>query len=206
MTNRLRFEGLDVGYGRNSILQGVSGEVQSGRWVHLFGRNGSGKTSLLQVLASLNYPLSGTVEWNGRDVHRNRPAFRSCLRYFGHEVALYERLTVRENWDLFEGLFDVDGLNSGPLTDEIASSRLVKELSRGQKQRLELASLIASPRDLVILDEPLSSLDQAAAGVLVEHLHRLGEEGVIVLTASPDPMDHSDDNWRIANGTIDKVQ
>jgi heme exporter protein A len=205
MTNQLSFSNLEVGYGRKSVLENVSGSLRSGQWVHLFGTNGSGKTSLLQVLASLNHPLSGTVKWNDEAVHKFKSEFRSRIRYFGHEVALYERLTVRDNWELFKGLFDIAGSAPRSLTENISPASEVEELSRGQKRRVELASLIASPRDLVFLDEPLASLDQHAADSLVENLHGIQEDGVIIVTASPGPMDHSDVNWKITDGSIVKV-
>jgi heme exporter protein A len=205
MTNKLSFSELGVGYGRKAVLENVSGTIHSGEWVHLFGTNGSGKTSLLQVLASLNHPLSGMVQWNDENVHQFKSEFRSRIRYFGHEVALYERLTVQDNWDLFKGLFDIAGSAPRSLTENISSTSQVDELSRGQKRRVELASLIASPRDIVFLDEPLASLDQHATDSLVENLHGIREDGVIIVTASPGPMDHCDVNWKITNGSIVKV-
>lgn len=204
--NRLRFEDLVVGYGRKAVLDSVSGELTAGDWVHLFGRNGSGKTSLLQSLASFHYPMSGTVYWNDTDVQQSRSAFRSRLRYFGHEVALYERLTVRDNWELFTGLFNVHGTSPRSFTERISPTTRVDDLSRGQKRRVELASLIASPRDLLFLDEPLVSLDQEAEDSLVENLGSIRSDGGIIVTASPEPLDYAERNWKITEGDVIKLQ
>jgi heme ABC exporter ATP-binding subunit CcmA len=204
--NRLRFDALDVGYGRKTILESISGELTSGDWVHLFGRNGSGKTSLLQVLASFHYPIGGSVLWNGNDIHRNKQTYRSNIRYFGHEVSLYERLTVRDNWELFSGLFDLHGTAPRSFTEHIEPETPVEQLSRGQKRRVELASLIASPRELLIFDEPLASLDQEAVDSLIENLESIREDDGIILTASPEPLEHAQENWKVAGTDLVKVQ
>jgi heme exporter protein A len=82
----------------------------------------------------------------------------------------------------------------------------VKDLSRGQKRRVELASLIASPRDLLFLDEPLVSLDQEAEDSLVDNLGSIRSDGGIVVTASPEPLDYAERNWKITDRDIVKLQ
>lgn len=206
MTNRLEFTDLDVGYGRQSILKDISGEIVQGEWVHLWGNNGSGKTSLLQVLACLHTPLNGEVTWNGHDIQKNMEKYRRKLRYFGHEVALFERLTVQDNWELFAGLFNIQGTSPRTFTGEISPRSEVHELSRGQKRRVELASLIASPRDLVILDEPFASLDEQAVDSLRDNLKGIQDDGGIVLSASPEPIDGPDRTWQVKNKKLTKLQ
>ncbi|MFB6226745.1 MAG: heme ABC exporter ATP-binding protein CcmA [bacterium] len=204
--NLLEFSSLTVGYDRKSVLNEVEGEISSGEWVHLWGRNGSGKTSLLQVLASFHQPLEGEVLWNGTKVRTNLERYRRNIRYFGHEVALFERLTVRDNWELFGGLFNIQGTSPRSFTGEISPSSLVQDLSRGQKRRVELASLIASPRDLVILDEPFASLDEQAIDSLRDNLQGIREDGGIVVTASPESIDGPDRTWQVKNKTLTKLQ
>lgn len=203
--NRLRFDALNVGYDGKTVLESVGGELTSGDWVHLFGRNGSGKTSLLRVLASFHHPIGGSVLWNGNDIHRNKQTYRSNIRYFGHEVSLYERLTVRDNWELFSGLFDLHGTAPRSFTEHIEPGTPVEELSRGQKRRVELASLIASPREFLLFDEPMASLDPGAQDSLVENLESIREDGGIILTASPKPLDYARKNWKVSGTDLVKV-
>lgn len=204
--SQLEFRNLDVGYGRKYILNDISGEIHSGDWVHLWGKNGSGKTSLLKVLASFHRPLGGEVLWKGNDIRQCRDQYRQLIRYFGHEVALYERLTVRDNWEIFVGLFDIQGTSPRTFTGEISPESRVHELSRGQKRRVELASLIASPREIVILDEPFVSLDDQAVDSLRENLHGIRDAGSIVLTASPETIDGPNRTWQVKNKTLTKLQ
>lgn len=204
--NRLEFTNLCVGYGRKEILREISGEINGGEWVHLWGKNGSGKTSLLQVLASFHPPQSGRIFWNGNDVRANVQKYRQNIRFFGHEVALFERLTVKDNWELFAGLFDIKGSSPRTFTGEISPHSLVHELSRGQKRRVELASLIASPKEFVILDEPFASLDDQAVDSLRDNLKGIRDDGGIVLSASPETIDGPDRTWQVKNRKLTKLQ
>lgn len=204
--NLLEFDSLSVGYGRKHVLTEVSGEISEGEWVHLWGKNGSGKTSLLQVLASFHRPLAGEVVWNGNDIQRHVEDYRQQIRYFGHEVSLFERLTVKDNWEIFAGLFNIQGTSPRSFTGEISPHSLVHELSRGQKRRVELASLIASPRNLVILDEPFASLDDQAVDSLRDNLDGISDDGGIVLTASPETIDGPDRTWQVKNEKLTKLQ
>lgn len=202
--NQIQLDRLEVGYGRRSIVENVTGEIESGEWIHCFGKNGTGKTSFLQTVASFNYPLSGQIQWNGSNIFDRKHDFRAQLRYFGHEVSLYERLTVRDNWSLFTGLFDIQSEPPQSLTENISPDSLVGELSRGQKRRLELSSMISAPRNVVVLDEPFASLDSEATDSLVTSLNEIRSNDGIVLTASPDASDHASSNWQISGRAVIK--
>lgn len=202
MTNRLSFEDLVVGYGHRVVLDGLSGEIVSGRWIHLWGENGTGKSSLLRVLASLQGYRSGRVTWNGVLLEEQREEYRRSIRYFGHEEPLFGRLTVSQNWNLYGDLMGLDGTVTSRFTESVPGDRPVDELSQGQRQRVGLATLMAAPRQAVFLDEPLASLDEGARENLVDHLLEICSMGGMVLSASPRPLEGPDGFWHLVDGRL----
>lgn len=202
MTNRLSFEDLVVGYGTAVILDGIAGEIVSGRWIHLWGENGSGKSTLLRVLASIQTCRSGELLWNGESVEEQREQYRRSIRYFGHETCLFGQLTVSQNWNLYADVMGLDGTFPGGFVDKSLLDQRVDQLSQGQRQRVELATLVADPRQLVFLDEPLASLDAVGRETLKDCLESFCEMGSMVLTASPDPVEGPDGYWHLVDGRI----
>jgi len=156
--------------------------VRSGEMIEVRGANGSGKSTLLKCLAGLIPPGSGAVE------------VRGPFTYLGHRSGLSDTLTARENlrWQL--------SLRSGPLrADEAESSieaalvrlevghvlgRAVASLSAGQRRRVALASVLASPARLWLLDEPLTALDDAGVALVTGELRRHLSSGGGVVAAT----------------------
>lgn len=202
MTNRLSFEDLVVGYGPRVVLDGVSGEIVSGRWIHVWGDNGSGKSSLLRVLASLQGHRAGRITWNGDPLEEQREEYRRSIRYFGHEEPLFRRLTVGQSWSLYADLMGLDGTVSTRFTESVTGERRVEDLSQGERQRVGLATLMSAPREAVFLDEPLVSLDDEAREDLIEHLRTICSMGGMVLSASPRPLEGPDGLWHVVDGRL----
>src|SRR5690606_2501973 len=126
---RLVFAGLDFALGAGGALK-------------LTGRNGSGKSSLLRLMAGLLRPAEGILRWNGRDPREEPEAFRAQLRYLGHQDAVKPALTVAENLEFWAGLHGrrasteaaLDAFGLGPL------ARLPgRFLSAGRRRRLAVA-------------------------------------------------------------------
>ncbi len=158
-----------------------------GRLTALFGRSGSGKTSLVNIIAGLIRPDHGRVQVNGDtlvDTARNifLPKHRRRVGYVFQEGRLFPHLTVRQNL-LYGRWFTppserreqvdhiVDLLGIGPLLD-----RRPGQLSGGEKQRVAIGrALLASPR-LLLMDEPLASLDDARKGEILPYVERLRDE------------------------------
>lgn len=182
----LRTESLSVGRGDRVLLRDLALSVGRGQLVHLRGRNGAGKTSLLEVLAGLRSAVSGKVE---------RPA--AGLHWLGHKNALNGDLSVYENLRFWCALQHCD---PAPIADALTRLGLAKlrhrpsrALSAGQKRRAALARLLIAPRPLWLLDEPLAALDVdglAYVGRLLdEHLQAGG--GALVTSHQPLPVDRA---------------
>ena len=161
-------------------LAGVSLSVPTGHYGVLMGKSGCGKTTLLEAIAGLRSPVAGTISLAGRDVTRLRP----CARHIGYvpqDGALFPTMTVRDNLGF---ALDIRGT---PRTDvEKRVSELAKWLeltqllhrkpgllSGGEKQRVALGRALASRPPVLLLDEPLASLDDDIRDHLIELLVRL---------------------------------
>ena len=193
MIDRLTIENLSVTRGERTLFAGLDLTVAAGEAVALTGANGAGKTSLLRAVAGLLRPTEGTVrfERGGAPVEAE-DARAAGLHLLGHHDGLKPGATAREElafWSVWtgaraEGLARaIEALALGPLL-----GLEVRKLSAGQRRRLTLARLVASPRPLWLLDEPLAPLDaerRAAFGALMAQ-HLAG--GGMILAAVHDPL------------------
>jgi ABC-2 type transport system ATP-binding protein len=179
-----------------TAVDGVSLEVERGSVVGLLGPNGAGKTTLIKSILGMVLPDEGDVRIMGVDV---RDAPREA---YAHVDAMLEgarndywRLTVRENLRYFATVGGVDPdsvaarherlLDRLNLTDK--ADEPVRDLSRGMKQKVSLASVLAGGADVVFLDEPTLGLDVASARMLQAEIRRLAAEtGLTVILSSHD--------------------
>ena len=148
---------------RATALQGISFEVRRGEVLGLLGPNGAGKTTTLHVLLGLIRPTEGTVEVFGRDPQRRGDATLSRTAFASPEALMDWRLTLIENLRVYAML---QGAQRGAVERaleqlEIASEARSKfgDLSLGQQTRAGLARALLADPELLILDEPTSSLD-----------------------------------------------
>jgi len=193
MISALSIENLAISRGDRPLLDQLSLSARAGEAVALTGANGAGKTTLLRVIAGLIRADAGEVGFAGANGPLAPEDARSRdLHLLGHQDGLK---TNRTAWD--ELLFEVQWTGGTRASAEAACARLdlgrlrsleVRKLSAGQRRRLALARLIASPRSLWLLDEPLAPLDaarRAEAGVLMqEHL----DGGGLIVAAMHDPL------------------
>lgn len=182
-------EGLSCARGRRVLFEGIGFTVDAGEVLHVIGANGTGKTSLLRILAGLSEPVRGRVLWRGEPVHHGPARHRRELLFLGHANGIKMELSARENLrhhlaltgiapscgiDTVLDRLDLYGLEDAP----------TGTLSAGQRRRVALARLLLCPARLWILDEPFTSLDRTGAQ-LVESLIRehTGRGGLAVVTS-----------------------
>lgn len=188
-------QGLGCIRGDRVVFRGLTFACQPGDAVILLGRNGSGKSSLLRVMAGLVAPAAGALLWNGQPVRDDHEAHGLRTRYLGHADAVKPVLTVAENVAFWVRLWapeqrDVEAV-VGHALDHFDMRRLSdvpgRFLSAGQKRRVNLARLFAAPGQLWLLDEPITALDKASIAVLEGQIaaHR-ARGGVVVLSTHSD--------------------
>jgi ABC-type sugar transport system ATPase subunit len=166
----------------NHALLGIDLEVEHGELLALVGPSGAGKSTLLHAIAGL-VPYCGTVRFDGRPVDRLQPHERQVGMVF-QDLFLFPHLTVRSNVGLAMKHL---GLAKKTLADRTLdlltrfgldrlADRRPNALSGGEKQRVALARAVASAPRLLLLDEPLSSLDVKTAKTLRREIHRFQRE------------------------------
>jgi heme exporter protein A len=172
--------------GRRMLFRGLDLRLQAGSIVWLRGGNGSGKTSLLRILAGLSEPAEGQVLWQDRP--RDASA-RAGLVYIGHANALKDDLSLSENLGFLAALAGSGEIEPAPALQRLglASRRdaAVRSLSQGQRRRGALARLALdeAPR-CWLLDEPYDALDADSAAALSALLIAHAARGGAALVAS----------------------
>ena len=168
--NALEIDAVWKYFGDFPALRDVGFKVQPGSVVALLGRNGAGKTTLLRILAGLAKPSKGSVKIYGSEV-RDEPT-RRRIGVLGHGISLYDELTATENLVLFGKLYGLDdpAKRAHQWLERTGLERvrdgLVREFSRGMRQRLAVARTFLHDPEVLLFDEPFTSLDDRAIAVL----------------------------------------
>ena len=175
------------------IFAGLDFDACSAEVVHLQGRNGSGKTSLLRILCGFAQPVAGSVRWNGNEIRENTVDFCHEVGYIGHRRGVCEDLTPLENVRFANALTAQssetacrDALERVELA-QVAETP-ARHLSAGQNQRTALARLLISNAALWFLDEPFTALDRAGRAIVEMIIAEHSDQGGISIIATHQPM------------------
>jgi ABC-2 type transport system ATP-binding protein len=178
--------GLSHVFGDRQVLHF---EVGPGEIFGFIGPNGAGKTTTIRVLATLSEPQAGKVEIDGVDVSLDPEAVRKIIGYMPDHAGVYERISVREYLEFFADAFRVPTLGIVDTVLELTdlaelADRVVSTLSKGNKQRLQLARILLHDPKVLILDEPASDLDPRARIEIRDLLLELRSLGKTILLSS----------------------
>jgi len=181
-------EGVWKFYGDFPALRDISLRVEPGMCMALLGRNGAGKTTLLRMLAGLSRPSRGRVTVFEKESRLQET--RRKIGVLGHGIAVYEEFSAYENLRLFAGLYGMPDPRKTALEWlertglERVKDGLVREFSRGMRQRLAVARAFLHEPSMFLLDEPFTALDDKAIAVLQGLLREAQSNGRTIIMST----------------------
>ncbi|HWB84319.1 MAG TPA: heme ABC exporter ATP-binding protein CcmA [Bryobacteraceae bacterium] len=181
-------EGVWKFYGDYPALRDIRLAAEKGSCTALIGRNGAGKTTLLRIIAGFSRPGRGKIQIFGKGPRES--GARREVGFLGHGIAVYDELSALENLMLFGrlyGLADPKRAALGWLEQtglERVKDSLVREFSRGMRQRLAVARAFLHEPTVLLLDEPFTALDDRAIAVLQRLLREALMQGKTILMST----------------------
>jgi ABC-2 type transport system ATP-binding protein len=189
VNNRIVVHGLRHRYGGVLAVDGISLEVAAGEIFGLLGPNGAGKTTTLESILGLTVPEEGRIEIAGIDARKDLPAVRAKTGAVLQATGLQDKITPREALDLFAA-FHAAPLNTEELMARFGlvekANAAFETLSGGQKQRLALALAFVGNPQVLVLDEPTTSLDPQMRREVQDHILAMRDSGRAILLATHD--------------------
>ena len=175
-------------YGDYAALRNVRLDAEAGSCLALIGRNGAGKTTLLRTIAGFSRPGRGEIRIFGKQP-RDTEA-RRRMGFIGHGISVYDELSALENLTLYARLYKLPDPNAAALRWlqrtglERVKNGLVREFSRGMRQRLAVARAFLHEPSVLLLDEPFTALDDRAIAVLQGLLREALAEGKTIVMST----------------------
>ncbi len=191
MTAGLEIAALHKHYGAQVAVDGLDLCIPAGEFHALLGPNGAGKTTTLRIVAGLVKADCGTVRVAGHDIATDPAAAKRALSYLPDDPMLYGKLDALEYLEFVAGLWSIEAEAARARAGELLATLglvdkqgdRVETYSRGMRQKLALAGGLIHDPEVMILDEPLTGLDAAAARVVKDILLERARRGcTIVLT------------------------
>ena len=178
-------------YGEHHALKGISFSVDSGRIAGLLGPNGAGKSTTMNIMTGCLTPTSGQVIIDGCDMDQDPVRAKEKIGYLPELPPLYEDMTVREYLGFVCDLKKVKGKEKKTVVEEVMevvkvtelSGRLIRNLSKGYKQRVGLAQALIGNPPVIILDEPTVGLDPNQIIEMRELIRSLGNKHTVILSS-----------------------
>ena len=191
--------------GDRRLFRDLNFKIESGALLELRGRNGGGKTSLLRILCGLAMPAEGEVRWNGSNIRKLREEYFASVAYVAHLNGVKDELTALENLLVAERVFgnELNQENADKILSRVGLSNQkhlpTRSLSAGQRRRLALARLLASNTKLWILDEILTSLDDAGVNLTRDLITQHVNDGGLAVVATHQDLNLSLPNIQVMN-------
>lgn len=178
---------ISKSYGKQKILLDVSFDAVPGECVAIIGRNGCGKSTLMQIMAGILKPDGGSLQYFNRFPLKEQKAFRELCGYVPQANPLMEELSVKDNLKLF-------GADPGIVEDELLRpfelgailNRPVAKLSGGMKRRVAIACAVYHMPSILLMDEPTTALDIYFKDSIHEWIRQYQNMGGILIMSTHD--------------------
>lgn len=180
--SKIEIKDLSMGY-KNKVLDNLNLELEKGQIVGLVGPNGAGKSTLLRILAGLEMTYKGSVKINGEEISYKTG---EILSYQPDKFALSEKLSVKEvvkTYKLFFKDFDEDKFYKLFGEFNLPEKAKVKEMSKGMREKMQIALSLSRKSEIFLLDEPISGVDPSARKAIIETiLNNFEEDNLIIVS------------------------
>jgi len=180
--SKLEIKNLFMGY-KNKVLDDLNLELEKGQIVGLVGPNGAGKSTLLRILAGLEMTYKGNVLIDGENINYKTA---DILSYQPDKFALSDRLSVNEivkTYKLFFKDFDEDKFYKVFNEFNLPQKAKVKEMSKGMREKMQIALSLSRKAEIFLLDEPISDVDPSARKAIIETiLNNFEEDNLIIVS------------------------
>lgn len=190
----LEVHNLSAERGATRLFSDLSFKVGAGEALIITGANGTGKTTLLRMLAGLSAPAGGEIRWCGQTIKLFDLRLRGAVAFAGHQIALKDELTAEENLAAAAALSgapaSLDAVRSALEVVSLSRQRSLpaRVLSQGQRRRIGLARLTLVQRVLWLLDEPVTALDAAGTALLARLVGGHLQAGGLAIAATHAPL------------------
>ena len=179
-------------FGRFTAVDHISFDVRRGEVFGFLGANGAGKTTAIRMLTGLLAPTGGSARVAGHDVYTESEAIKSDIGYMSQRFSLYEDLTVRENINLYGGIYDLSASEIRARANRMlnrlglahAAGELVGSIPLGWKQKLAFSVALLHEPHIVFLDEPTSGVDPITRRQFWELIYNVAQSGTTVLVTT----------------------
>ena len=178
-------------YGNHVAVDDLSLTVEPGRIYGFLGPNGAGKSTTMNMVTGYLGATSGEVKINGFDILKQPEEAKKCIGYLPEIPPLNVDMTVKEYLDFAAELKEIDRADRRQYVDEAMEmtkitdmkDRLIKNLSKGYRQRVGLAQAVLGYPEVIILDEPTVGLDPKQIIEMRELIKKLGEKHTVILSS-----------------------
>mgnify|MGYP001445807847 FL=1 len=176
------------------IFENINLSLSPGNITILKGKNGSGKTTLLKAILNLLEPSFGSIYWKGKLLKKNLYDFYNHVTYIGDTTSSLRKLTIKDNINIWKKFF-ISKINDAQIETALKTLKLdnylnkkVGELSFGETKKLEFLRLIIENKNVWILDEPLSNLDEDSIELIKQTFaDHSAKEGSIIFSSHQNP-------------------
>lgn len=178
-------------YGSFVAIKNLSFDIKHGEVIGLLGPNGAGKSTTMNMLTGFIEPTEGSITINGNDIVKNAREAKKSIGYMPENVPLYLDLTVKEFVKYMAELKLVSRKERNKQVEEIIKetglqevrNKLIRNLSRGYKQRVSMAGALVGKPEILILDEPTVGLDPKQIVEIRELIKKLGKDHTIIISS-----------------------
>lgn len=190
----IKIENLKKSFGERVLFQNVNFNIESGEFLILKGESGCGKTTLLNMVGALEYPDSGKIFIDDKNIFDRKNQmwlYGEKIGFLFQNFALIEHKTVSENLNIIKKKYRSEitiekSLEKVGLADKLDSK--VYTLSGGEQQRVALARLMLKKCDIILADEPTGSLDRENADKVIEILKTMNSQGKTIIMVTHDEL------------------